>query len=203
MTDELDRFIARKFGRRDLLRYAGVAAGAGVLAACKKATTSGSAVSGSPSTHPSISSEPGDLAVFDWAGYGGGEYYPGKEKANLWAAYQKATGDTPKFILFANDDDGYTKTAAGSVNFDVIHPCAYRFKDYVDLGAVQPWDTSLIPNYAQMSPKLETAGQIDAAFVTPSGSGRRQRRGRHGPRARRWLRLQSRSPAAAALSLRS
>ncbi len=161
MTDELDRFIARKFGRRELLRYAGVAAGAGVLAACKKATTSGSAVSGSPSTHPSISSEPGDLAVFDWAGYGGGEYYPGKEKANLWAAYQKATGDTPNFILFANDDDGYTKTAAGSVNFDVIHPCAYRFKDYVDLGAVQPWDTSLITNYAQMNPKLETAGQID------------------------------------------
>src|SRR5207342_3445695 len=103
MTDELDRLIARKFGRRDLLRYAGVAAGAGVLAACKKATTSGSAVSGSPSTHPSISSEPGDLAVFDWAGYGGGEYYPGKEKANLWASYQKATGDTPNFILFAND----------------------------------------------------------------------------------------------------
>jgi len=43
----------------------------------------------------------------------------------------------------------------------VIHPCAYRFKDYVDLGVVQPWDTSQIPNYSQLNPTLEAFGQID------------------------------------------
>ena len=161
MTSDLDRIVARRLGRRDFMRYAGVAAGAGVLAACKKATTTGAGPVPSGSARPPISQEPGSLAVFDWSGYGGGEYYPGKEKTNIWADYQKTTGDTPKFILFENDDAGYTKVAAKSVNFDVVHPCAYRFKDYVDLGAVQPWDTSLIPNYPQLSPMLEQAGQID------------------------------------------
>jgi spermidine/putrescine transport system substrate-binding protein len=159
MTNDLDRIGAHRFGRRDLLRYAGAAAGAGVLAACKKATTTGSGPTGS--SRPPISAEPGSLVVDDWSGYGNGDYYPGKEKTYLWAAYQKQTNDTPKYILYANDDDGYAKVANGTVTFDVIHPCAYRFKDYVALDAMQPWDTSLIPNYKSLNPMLEVAGQID------------------------------------------
>ena len=158
MTGDLDRLAMRRLKRRDFMRYAGVVASAGFLAACKKATVSGTA-SGASSSRPPMDQEPGGLQVFDWSGYGGGEYYPGKEKQALWADYQKATGDTPKFILFENDDAGYTKVAAKSVNFDVIHPCAYRFKDYVDL-AVQP-DTSLIPNYPQLNPAIEQFGVID------------------------------------------
>ena len=50
---------------------------------------------------------------------------------------------------------------ASGTTYDIVHPCAYRFQDYVDLGAMQPWDTSLIPNFSQLNPALEKAGQID------------------------------------------
>src|SRR5438128_459934 len=137
MAHELDRLATARLKRRDFMRYAGITAGAGVLAACKKAVSPGAAPSASVS-RPPMAKEPGGLQVFDWSGYGNGDYYPGKERQYLWADYQKATGDTPKFILFENDDAGYTKVVSGA-RYDVIHPCAYRFKDYVDLGAVQPW----------------------------------------------------------------
>src|SRR6266513_1328492 len=39
MASELDRLGARRLRRRDFMRYAGITAGAGVLAACKKATS--------------------------------------------------------------------------------------------------------------------------------------------------------------------
>jgi spermidine/putrescine transport system substrate-binding protein len=160
MASEFDRLGARRLKRRDFMRYAGITAGAGVLAACKKAASTGAATGASPSSRPPIAQEPGGLQVFDWSGYGNGDYYPGKERQYLWADYQKATGDTPKFILFENDDAGYTKVVAGA-RYDVIHPCAYRFKDYVDLGVVQPWDTSLIPNYKQLNPTIEQFGLVD------------------------------------------
>jgi spermidine/putrescine transport system substrate-binding protein len=159
MASDLDRLAAARMKRRDFMRYAGITAGAGVLAACKKAATPGAAA-GPSTSRPPIGQEPGGLQVFDWSGYGNGDYYPGKERQYLWADYQKATGDTPKFVLFENDDAGYTKVVAGA-RYDVIHPCAYRFKDYVDLGVVQPWDTSQIPNYTQLNPTLEAFGQID------------------------------------------
>ena len=159
MASDFDRLIAKRLRRRDFMRYAGIAAGAGVLASCKKASTTATAASGSPRSP--IAQEPGGLKVFDWAGYGGGEYYPKDEKAVFTAPYEKATSDTPTFVLFENDDDGFTKVATGNAPYDVVHPCAYRFKDYVDLGAVQPWDPSLIKNFSQLSPLLEQLGQID------------------------------------------
>jgi spermidine/putrescine transport system substrate-binding protein len=160
MASELDRLGAQRLRRRDFMRYAGITAGAGVLAACKKATSTGAGTGASPSSRPPIGQEPGGLQVFDWSGYGNGDYYPGKERQYLWADYQKATGDTPKFVLFENDDAGYTKVVAGA-RYDVMHPCAYRFKDYVDLGVVQPWDTSAIPNYQELNPTLEAFGQVN------------------------------------------
>ena len=74
--------------------------------------------------------------------------------------YQAATGDTPKFFLFENDDVGFTKVASGTT-YDIVHPCAYRFQDYVNINAVQPWDTSLIPNFSQLNPELEKQGNIN------------------------------------------
>jgi spermidine/putrescine transport system substrate-binding protein len=134
-------------------------ASAAFLAACKEAETSGAPVaSGSP--RPAITEEPGSLQVFDWSGYGNGDYYPKEEKQFLWGDYAKATGDTPKFILFENDDAGYTEVAAGA-SYDVVHPCGYRWQDWVDLGVMAPWDTSLIPNAAALNPKLMESGVIN------------------------------------------
>ena len=156
---ELDPFMAQRLNRRGFLRLAGTSTlGAAVLAACKKAET-GTGTTGQ--SRPPIEKEPGNLQVFDWSGYGNGDYYPGKERAFLWQQYAKQTGDTPQFILFENDDAAYTKAVAGTVNFDVVHPCGYKYRDWVDLGAVQPWDTSLIPNFPQLNPKLEVSGIVD------------------------------------------
>ncbi|HEY5905939.1 MAG TPA: extracellular solute-binding protein, partial [Actinomycetota bacterium] len=134
---------------------------AGVLAACKDAETTSSGTQGSAQASiPPIEDEPGGLQVFDWSGYGNGDYYPKEEKKFLWGQYAKATGDTPEFALFENEDSAYTKVVAGA-RYDVAHPCGYRYKDWVDLEALQPWDTSLIPNFSQLNPKLMTAGQFD------------------------------------------
>ena len=157
---DVDRLFRQRMPRRDLFRYTGMGLGvSAILAACKQATTSGVAIP-SGSARPAIDSEPGGLQVFDWSGYGNGDYYPKEEKQFLWEDYQKATGDTPKFFLFENDDSGFTKVASGTT-YDIVHPCAYRFQDYVDLGVMQPWDTSQIPNFSQLNPVLEKAGQID------------------------------------------
>src|SRR4029079_2681244 len=155
MPDEVGRLLRRRMGRRDLLKYTGMGVGvSAVLAACKQA----SSVCGLPSgsARPSISAEPGDLSVYDWAGYGDGSYYPKLEQANLWQQYQDQTGDTPQFTLFPDDDTGYTKvapSAQGGVRFDIVHPCAYRFQDYINLGVMQPWDTSLFPNWKNLNPQ--------------------------------------------------
>ncbi|MGE5226441.1 MAG: ABC transporter substrate-binding protein [Planctomycetaceae bacterium] len=175
MPGDMDRLFAQRIGRRDLLRYAGMGVGmSAVLAACQKASTSSSAIA-EGSARPSMSQEPGNLQVFDWSGYGNGDYYPKLEKKDLWQQYQTATGDTPKFILFENDDAGFTKVASGT-HYDVVHPCAYRFQDYVDLGVMQPWDTTLIKNYPDLNPTLEKFGVIggkqyfiveDWGFIAP------------------------------------
>jgi spermidine/putrescine-binding protein len=164
MEHELDKlFAATSIGRRDLLKYGGIAA---ILAACKKADTGNTGggtggATGTSGSRPTIDQEPGNLNVFDWSGYGNGDYYPKEEKKFLWGEYFAKTGDTPQFTLFPNDDQGFTKAAAGTVNFDVVHPCGYRYKDWVDLGAVQPWDTSLISNFPDLNPELESSGLID------------------------------------------
>ena len=164
MTD-LERFFAEEMNRRKFFRMAGVTTvGAAFLAACRRAEDGGGGGATGPSgevVHPPIEDEPGNLQVFDWGGYGDGLYYPEKERRGLWQQYQDETGDTPSFILFDNDDQGFTKAASGSVTFDVVHPCGYRYQDWVDLGAVQPWDTSLIPNFPSLIPKLMEQGVID------------------------------------------
>lgn len=163
MEHDLDKlFGASQIGRRDLLKYAGIAT---ILAACKKADSgSGGGTTGATGTsgsRPSIDQEPGSLQVFDWSGYGNGDFYPKEEKKFLWGQYLTKTGDTPKFTLFPNDDEGFTKAAAGTAPFDVVHPCGYRWQDWVDLGAMQPWDTSLISNFPDLNANLEASGVID------------------------------------------
>jgi spermidine/putrescine transport system substrate-binding protein len=160
MPQDLDRVLRQRLARRDLLRYTGMGIGvSAALAACREATTTGAAQpSGSP--RPPMEDEPGGLEVFDWSGYGNGDYYPKEEKQFLWGQYAQETGDTPTFVLFENDDAGYTEAAAGA-RYDVVHPCGYRWQDWVDLGIMQPWDLSLIPNAQSLNQKLMQSGVIN------------------------------------------
>jgi spermidine/putrescine transport system substrate-binding protein len=165
-VNELDRMLTRRLDRRRFLRLAGLTGVGALAAACRRADEAGgggggTGTTGQPVEHPPISEEPGNLQVFDWGGYGDGLFYPDKEQGALWQQYADETGDTPQFTLFENDDQGYTKVASGAVQFDVVHPCGYRYRDWVDLGALQPWDTSLIPNFPALNPKLLESGVVD------------------------------------------
>ncbi len=170
MGDDVRRPDEHSFGmhldRRRFLGVSAVLAASGLLAACKKVedggggggSTGATGVTGS--ARPPLEQEPGGLQVYDWGGYGDGAYYPKEEKQYLWKQYLDATGDTPTFVLFEDDDSGYAKVAAGA-RYDVVHPCAYRFGDWVDLGVLQPWDTSLLQNFSDLNPTLEAFGNID------------------------------------------
>ncbi|HYF12467.1 MAG TPA: extracellular solute-binding protein [Actinomycetota bacterium] len=177
---DIDRVLAERLNRRGFLRMAGVTTAAAALAACRKAQerTGGegqTGASGVTATRPAMSEEPGDLTVFDWSGYGNGDYYPKEEKQFLWGQYQQATGDKPSFVLFENDDAGYTDVAAGA-RYDIVHPCGYKYQDWVDLGVLQPWDTSLISNFSDLNPNLMQQGVVggqqyfvplDWGFIAP------------------------------------
>ncbi len=132
MRDEYDRLIASSLGRRQFLKYAGVGAlSASVLAACKKAADTGAAGatgSATPAPRPPLEEEAGDLKIYEWLGYGDGSY--GDDV--LWAEYKAKGYPKPKFTKTFDDDTGYTKVAAGE-RYDIVHPCAYRFADWVAL----------------------------------------------------------------------
>ena len=148
MRDGLQSMLEREMGRRDFLRYAAMAGGAGVLAACAKATEP----SATGVTHPPLEQEPGSLEVFEWAGY---------ELKPLWKPYsQQFPDDKPHFTFLTSDDQALAKVRAG-YRPDVVHPCVGYVKDWVNLGVVQPWDTSLMPSFKLLDPTKVQAGQID------------------------------------------
>lgn len=148
MTD-LDSMLLRELGRRDFLRYAAVAGGAGMLAACRRVTEP----SGPEApVRPQIEEEVGDLLVFEWAGY---------ELPALWKPYQtEFPGTKPDFQFLTSDDQALSKVRAG-FQMDLVHPCVGYVKDWADLGAVQPFDTSLLSNFPDLNPAHVKAGQID------------------------------------------
>jgi len=152
----LDRILRQQLSRRGVLKLSGAAVGAAVLAACRRATEPGTG--GSPGgARPALEAEPGTLEIYDWTGYGDGSY--GDQV--LWKQYKRKFPDqAPNFTTAFDDDKGFTKAAAGQT-WDIIHPCAYRFPDWVDLDVLQPWDTSLISNFADLNPALEEVGRFD------------------------------------------
>jgi len=161
MMGELERMLSQRLGRRDFIRYASIVGGAGVLAACRRATQR-PVGDGTTLTRPPVEQEPGALEVFDWTGYGDDVY----GDAILWKGYKnRFPAEDIQYTVFKDDDSSYVKVAAGQ-RFDVAHPCGYRFQDWVNLedaGApvLQPWDTSLISNFPNLNPSLEQAGQFN------------------------------------------
>ncbi len=153
MRSEFDALMRRPIDRRTLLKYLGVAGGMGVLAACRKDVTAGEgnepATTGS--TRPPIEDEPGTLRVYEWAGY---------EAKWLWRDYAQSGYADPKFAFFTNTEQAIAKTAGG-YRWDVSHPETEYIQDYVNLDLIQPWDPSLISNWASLNPSLQQHGQLD------------------------------------------
>lgn len=150
MRTNVDRILGQRFGRRDFLRYAALAGGAGVLAACRKAATP--VAPGPGVERPSIDEEPGELTVFEWAGY---------ELKPLWRPYAREFADQePNFTFLTSDDQALSKVRAG-FRSDLVHPCIGYINDWVNLGVMQPWDPTLLSNFGSLNPAMVKAGQVD------------------------------------------
>ncbi len=153
MRSELDAVLRSSLGRRAFLKYLAIAGGTGVLAACQKNITAATQGGGASATEtrPPLESEPGVLHAYEWAGF---------EVKPLWRSYAAKGYPDPKFSFFTNTEQALAKTAGG-YTWDIVHPEVGYVQDYFNLGAVQPWDTSLISNFPDLNPALEKAGQLD------------------------------------------
>ena len=104
-----------------------------------------------PASIVPIEQEPGTAQGHEWAGY---------DTKWLYADYLKAGYPEPKFSFLVNTEGAMAKTAAG-FEWDVSHPENGYVQDYLKMGAIQPWDTSQIPNFAAAEPGAQAAGQVD------------------------------------------
>ncbi|MDD8024740.1 MAG: extracellular solute-binding protein, partial [Paracoccaceae bacterium] len=91
---------------------------------------------------PALAGDP-ELLVFDWAGF---------EEEGLFATYKEKYGDGPSYTFYGDDDEAYQKLASG-FKADVAHPCSQMVSKYRDAGLIEPWDTSKIPEFANIDPK--------------------------------------------------
>lgn len=146
---QFDAVLGNPASRRTFLKGVGVLGGMGVLAACRRQNTSSAVASGAP--RPAIGDEPGVIHPYEWAGF---------EKKPIWKDYAAEGYPDPKFTFYTNTEQALAKTAAGTT-WDTVHPEIGYIQDYINLDAIQPWDTSLISHFSQLNPVLEQAGNID------------------------------------------
>jgi spermidine/putrescine transport system substrate-binding protein len=85
-----------------------------------------------------------DLTVLDWAGW---------EIDGMLQPYVDKNGQKPSFVFFADDDEAFQKMSSG-FKADVVHPCAAAVPRYIDAGLIEPWDTSKIPEFANVPARM-------------------------------------------------
>ncbi len=145
MTEEQD-LLERRVTRAHLLKLAAAAGGAGLVAG--RAGFAGAALE-------RLTAETGRLQVLDWAGYGNDGGQP------MFAQYVKQyPQNKPQFTYMTNESDALAKIHAG-LKPDVFRPYVGWVKYFAQSGLVQPWDTSLIPNFKNLNPFMVKAGQYN------------------------------------------
>jgi spermidine/putrescine transport system substrate-binding protein len=143
MTRQGDSF-QRRLTRAEVLKLAAAAGGAGIV---------GGRAALADAAGMRLAAETGALQVLDWAGYGndGGQ--------TMFAQYVKQhPHDKPKFTYMTNESDALAKLHAG-LKPDIFRPYVGWVKYFATSGLVQPWDTSLIPNFKHLNPFMVKAGQ--------------------------------------------
>ncbi|MEO5621060.1 MAG: ABC transporter substrate-binding protein [Cypionkella sp.] len=85
-----------------------------------------------------------NLTVFDWAGF---------EEPSLIESFIAKHGN-PTYAFFGDDDEAFQKVASG-FKADVAHPCSQMVQKYRDAGLIEPWDTSRIPEYANIAARFK------------------------------------------------
>jgi spermidine/putrescine transport system substrate-binding protein len=143
---DADEGAARRLTRGDLLKLAAAAGGAGLVAGRPGVARAMQEV---------LRTESGRLQVLDWAGYGndGGQA--------MFAHYVKQyPHNAPQFTYMTNEADALAKIHAG-LKPDLFRPYVGWVKYFATSGLVQPWDTSLIPNFKHLNQFMVKAGQYN------------------------------------------
>src|SRR5215469_11845490 len=142
MGSQQDPF-QRRLNRGDALKLAALAGGAAAVAG--PASIAEAARTG----------ESGRLQVLDWAGYGNDGGQP------MFAQYVKQyPQNKPQFTYMTNEADALAKFHAG-FKADLFRPYVGWVKYFSTSGLVQPWDTSMIPNFKFLNPFMVKAGQYN------------------------------------------
>lgn len=85
-----------------------------------------------------------ELTVLDWAGW---------EIDGMLQPYVDKNGQKPTYVFFADDDEAFQKVSSG-FKADVVHPCAAAVPRYQEAGLIEPWDTSKIPEFANIPARM-------------------------------------------------
>ncbi|MDJ1007445.1 MAG: extracellular solute-binding protein [Paracoccaceae bacterium] len=104
-----------------------------------------------------------ELLVFDYSGFEDPEFHQ---------PYVAAHGDSPAFSFFGDEEEAFQKIVGG-FRADVTHVCAGSVNKWVEAEIVEPWDTGLIPTFADLDADL-VGSEIapgDAAFFIPTDFG--------------------------------
>jgi spermidine/putrescine-binding protein len=142
--DSQDEMLSRRFSRRDILKLAAVAGGAGLV---------GGRLGAAAAAPFRFGAESGRLQVLDWAGYGndGGQ--------SMFAQYvAKHPQNKPQFTYMTNEADALAKIQAG-FKPDLFRPYVGWVKYFATSGLVEPWDTSKLSNFKSLNPFMVKAGQ--------------------------------------------
>jgi spermidine/putrescine transport system substrate-binding protein len=132
----------RALSRRDVLKLAAAAGGAGLLAG---------RTGGAGAALERLTAESGRLQVLDWAGY---------EVKSLWLPYlKKYPGQAPKFTFMTNEANALAKLQAG-LRPDVVRPYVGYVQDFAQSGFFQPWNPALMSNFKYLNPTMVKAGQF-------------------------------------------
>ncbi len=92
-----------------------------------------------------VRADEGQATYFGWAGY---------DDENLWQAYVEQEGAAPEFTFWGDEEEGIAKMRAG-FKPDVVFPCNYSIKKWVDSGLLQPVDVSRLSNWDDIIPALK------------------------------------------------
>lgn len=166
MTSRLDR--------RGFLSGAASLGGAAILAGCGSSGGSGDDGGATSAARPPIGQEPGKLSIYEWQGYEAagtkaqeayGMTVPGKSYVDKYGA------DSLTYTAFPSDDVAVNKVAAGT-QFDLMHPCIGYVRDWANAGLIEPFDTKLLTNWAQLDPNVTKGGEVDGKqYWVPWDSG--------------------------------
>ena len=82
-----------------------------------------------------------DLVIFDWGGY---------EDENFFQAYIEKHNDSPTYSFFSDEEEAFNKIRAG-FRADMAHPCSQSVVKWREAGIIEPFDTSRIKNWDDIS----------------------------------------------------